>query len=110
VAGAVAFIRVLYDNPDFGYGERSREIIEDRRAAEGNIELARRYLLNKPGLAKFLRSNGQFRRQDLEEILDTDKEEANAIISQLYVLRMIYKVKGDVRCQPTLHRLLREVP
>lgn len=110
VAGAVAFIRVLYDNPDFGYGERSREIIDDQRAAENNIELARRYLLNKPGLAKFLRSNGQFRRQDLEEILDTDKEEANAIISQLYELRMIYKVKGDVRCQPTLHKLLREVP
>jgi hypothetical protein len=109
VRGAVTFIRSLYDNPDFGYGERSREIIEDRRVAEQNIDAARRYLKNKPGLAKFLRSNGQFRRQDLEEILDVDREEANAIISQLYELRMIYKVKGDVKLQPTLHTLLREV-
>jgi 5S rRNA maturation endonuclease (ribonuclease M5) len=110
VRGAVAFIRALYDNADFGYGERSREIIEDRQVAERNTEAARRYLLNKPGLPKFLRSQGKFRRQDLEEILDIDREEANAIISQLYELRMVYKDKGDVKLTPTLHRLLREVP
>ena len=110
VRAAVAFIRSLYDNADFGYGERSREIIEDRRVAEHNTDAARRYLKNKPGLPKFLRSQGKFRRQDLEEILDVDREEANAIISQLYELRMVYKDKGDVKLTPTLHRLLREVP
>jgi 5S rRNA maturation endonuclease (ribonuclease M5) len=110
VQAAVSFINVLYTNPDFGYGERSREIIEDRRAAENNAALIKRYLQNKPGLARFLRSNGQFRRQDLEEVLDIDREEANAIISQLYELRAVYKLKGDVKLQPTLHKLLREVP
>jgi hypothetical protein len=110
VRGAVAFIDTLYGNGDFGYGAQSREIIEDRAEAERNVALARRYLENKPGLSKFLRSNGQFRRQDLEEILNVDREEANAIISQLYELRMIYKVKGDVKLQSTLHKLLREVP
>jgi 5S rRNA maturation endonuclease (ribonuclease M5) len=109
VRGAVAFIRSLYDNQDFGYGERSREIIDDSRVAQKNIEAARRYLLNKPGLSKFLRSQGKFRRQDLEEILDVDREEANAMISQLYELRMVYKDKGDVKLTPTLHILLREV-
>jgi hypothetical protein len=52
----------------------------------------------------------KFRRQALEEILDIAREEANAIISQLYELRMVYKDKGDVKLTPTLHRLLREVP
>jgi hypothetical protein len=109
VAGAVTFIKTLYDNPDFGYGERSREIIEDRLAAEDNKADIRKYLKNKPGLPRFLRSNGKFRRQDLEEVLDVDREEANAIISQLYELRAVYKDKGDVKLQPTLHKLLREV-
>jgi hypothetical protein len=108
VLAARQFIDAVYGMKGFGYRERSREIIEDGRVAEQNVSKAQRFLDNKPGLSKFLRSQGKFRRQDLEEILDIDREEANAIISQLYELRMIYKDKGDVRLSPTLHRLLRE--
>jgi hypothetical protein len=109
VLAAVSFIDVLYQDTTFGYGERSREIIEDEHEAKRNRETARRYLENKGRLAKFLRSQGKFRRQDLEEILDIDREEANAIISQLYELRMVYKEKGDVKLTPTLHELLKEL-
>lgn len=110
VRAAVKFIDRLYAMKGFGYGERSAEIIEDRRAAmkPANQDRARKVLKRNPGLARHLRSQGKFRRQDLEEVLDIDREEANAIISELIDLRMVYKDKGDVRLTPTLHRLLRE--
>lgn len=108
VRGAVQFIDRLYSMEGFGYAEQSDEVISDRRAAEDNVERAIKFLQTKPQLIKFLRSQGKFRRQDLEEIMDIDREEANAHISQLYELRMVYKDKGDVKLTATLHKLLRE--
>lgn len=110
VKSAVQLIDHLYNMQGFGYGARSREVIERQRDAERpeTIEKARKVLLNYPGLDVFLRSSGKFRRQDLEEVLDVDREEANAIISSLYQLNMIWKDKGDVRLTSTLNRLLRE--
>lgn len=111
VRAAVRFIDRLYQMKGFGYAERSQESINERKAAEkpDNVKQAQRYLDNSPGLARFLRSQGKFRRQDLEELLNIDREEANAIISSLMKLHMVYKDKGDVKLTPTLHRLLREV-
>lgn len=107
---AVKFLDRLYSMPGFGYSERSQEVIERRQFAERpeNIDKARKVLALNPSLDGFLRSQGKFRRQDLEEVLDVDREEANAIISQLYQLNMVWKDKGDVRLTPTLHKLLRE--
>lgn len=109
VRESVKFLNRLYSMRSFGYAERSEEIIEDWRAAERNKKPAQAVLRKNPGLDKFLRSQGKFRRQDLEEILDIDREEANAIISELYALRMIWKDRGDVKLTPTLHKMLREL-
>jgi hypothetical protein len=109
VRGAVAFIDKVYNLQGFGYAERSRELIEDREEAQRKSKQIKVFLHNKPWLAKFLRSAGKFRRQDLEEIgPSVEREEANAIINTLYDARMVYKDKGDVRLTPTLHNLLRE--
>lgn len=108
VKDAVAFLDLIYGMRGFGYRERSTEAIADRQEAEKRSTEVKVMLYNKPWLAKFLRSNGKFRRQDLEEIGNIDREEANAIISELYDYRMIIKDKGDVRLTPTLHNLLRE--
>lgn len=108
VRAAVAFLDRLYSMEGFGYAERSTEILQDAQSAKRNIELTKKYLKNRPGLPPFLRSQGKFRRQDLEEILNIEREEANVIISQLYDMRMIYKEKGDVKLSPTLHEILRE--
>ena len=110
VKAAVAFIDRIYSMPGFGYAERSSESIDDAKAAKRpeNIKAAKNVLGRNAGLDKFLKAQGRFRRQDLEEILDVDREEANAIISELYSLRMVYKVKGDVLLTPTLHKILRE--
>lgn len=109
VQAAVSFIDSVYDMEGFGYAERSREIINDRKYAQKRKKEIRRYLSDKPGLAKFLRSAGKFRRQDLEEIMNIDREFANGIITTLWEARMVRKVKGDVWVEPTLHDLLREV-
>lgn len=109
VKDAVAFFDVLYGMRGFGYAERSKELISDRKEARRNAREIRQYLKRKPGLAKFLRGTGKFRRQDVEEILNVDREEANAIISRLWEAKMIRKDKGDIRVEPTLHDILREI-
>lgn len=109
VKDAVSFIDVVYGMRGFGYAERSRELIADAKEARANAQKVKTYLYSKPWLAKFLRSAGKFRRQDLEEIGNHDREEANAIINFLWEKRMVVKDKGDVRLTPTLHNILREV-
>lgn len=109
VKDAVSFIDRVYGMRGFGYAERSKEIIQDRRFAEKQSREIKQFLYNKPNLAKFLRTTGKFRRQDVEEVLNADREQANAVISTLWEARMVRKDKGDVRVEPTLHELLREI-
>lgn len=109
VKDAVAFMDRVYNLAGFGYAERSREIISDAREATKKADDIRIYLDQRKGLAKFLRSNGSFRRQDLEEVMNVSREEANATVNTLLSARMVRKEKGDVRVEPMLHALLREV-
>lgn len=109
VRDAVKFMDLLYEMDAFGYAERSRERLDDIKEAEENRDDIRRYLLENRGLAKFLRTNAKFRRQDLEEVLNRDRDAANAIINKLWVARMVRKEGADLRVEPTLHGLLREV-
>lgn len=109
VAAATQFINMLYGMDSFGYRERSREALSDRYVAEGNKGYMEQYLKGRPTLAKFLRTTGKFRRQDLDEILNVSRDESNSIISTLYERRMVRKVLGDIVVEPTLHTLLREV-
>ena len=110
VDDAVKFIDVVYEMPTLGYAERSRERILDTQEALEQKDKIREYLLGQRNLAKLLRAVGKFRRQDLEEVLNVDRERANAIINTLYNARMIRKEGGaDNIVEPTLHSLLREV-
>jgi hypothetical protein len=107
VKDAVAFVDRLYGMRGFGYAERSREMLDARDEAEDNAKDIKSYLGRKPGLAAFLRGTGKFRRQDVEEVLNVDREQANAIISRLWDAKMIRKEKGDIKVEPTLHAILR---
>lgn len=109
VQDAVKFMDMLYNMDAFGYAERSRERLDDVAEAEGNKGDIRNYLLQNRGLAKFLRTNAKFRRQDLEEVLNRDRDGANAVINKLWHARMVRKEGADLRVEPTLHALLREV-
>jgi 5S rRNA maturation endonuclease (ribonuclease M5) len=109
VKDAMQFMDILYSMRGFGYAERSSELIADRQKAVDAKQDVKKYLRTQAGLAKFLRGTGHFRRQDLEEILDVPREEANSIINRLWESRMVRKDKGNVVIEPTLHELLREV-
>lgn len=108
VRDAVLFIRRVYEMRVFGYAERSREMISARRKAEIVYPEMKQYLLGNTELAIFLKSNSTFVRQDLEEILNASREQANSIINNLWSMKMIRKEKHEVHVEPTLHRLLRE--
>lgn len=110
VADAVKFIDRLYTMPGFGYSEISKEAIQDAKDAERFRDEAKAYLVSSRGLSKFLRSmTGSFRRQDLEDMLNLSKEEANGVVGTLWKLRLITRQGPNIKVQPTLHELLREV-
>lgn len=109
VEDAVTFIDRIYNMPGFGYGERSREIIADRQEAGTKKAKISQYLRGMPGLAKFLRTNPTFRRQDMEEFLNMDREQANGVINALWEARMVKREKMDIKIEPVLNELLREV-
>ncbi len=109
VRNAVMFIDHLYGMPGFGYAERSKELLRDATEADDRRTEVKAYLYEKPNLAKFLRNTGKFRRQDVEEVLNVDKEKANAVIAHLWEAKMVRKDKGDVRVNPALHDLLRDL-
>lgn len=110
VEDAVKFLNHVYAMPTFGYKERSDEAKRDYAVAAKHKDSVKKYLLDHRPLVRFLRSgNGRFRRQDLEEILDIPREEANSIIAHLWARRMIRKVKGDILVEPTLVDLLRGI-
>lgn len=109
VKDAVKFMNKLYGMEGFGYAELSGERLQDVRDAANSQDEMRHYLRNNKGLAKFLRNMNTFRRQDLEEIMNMSREEANAVINTLWNARMVRKDKMDVRVEPAMQHLLREV-
>jgi hypothetical protein len=108
VVDAVAFIDRLYGMETFGYAERSRELLDDLERARSNRTKITRYLRERKGLARFLRSTGRFQRRDLEEIMNVDRDTASSVINTLWEARMVRKDKQDVRVEPTLNEILRK--
>jgi predicted HTH transcriptional regulator len=93
----------------FGYAERSRQIISERKEADNTRKESRSTCMRSRSWPSSFAGTGSFRRQDLEEILNIDREDANQIISFLWSKKMVRKIKGDIKVEPTLHRILREV-
>jgi hypothetical protein len=83
--------------------------LEDNARARDRQKEIRKFLSGKPGLSKFLRNTGQFKRQDLEEILNMNKDMANGVVNHLWDARMVRKEYGFVKVEPVLHEILREV-
>jgi hypothetical protein len=110
VEDAVAFMDRIYSMQGFGYAELSAEKLRDIQEAAEKSEDVKSWLVGRRGMAKFLRSTPEFRRQDVEEVMNVSREEANAIINTLWGARMIRKgSRGEIHVEPSLHSLLREV-
>lgn len=108
VRDAVAFLDKIYGMPGFGYKAWSEEKINDLRQASEFYDKAKEFLGNQPGLGKFLRSMGSFRRTDLEDMLNMSKEDASRVITHLWNLRMIIRQGPQIKLVPLMHELLRE--
>lgn len=110
VTDAVRFMNLLYGKPSFGYREWSRDLLEERREAARNYDDAKQYVGSSPGLARFLRkTEGSFRMQDLQDMLLMDRDMANAVVNKLWEMRMVTRQAADIKLQPLLHDILREV-
>jgi hypothetical protein len=109
VEDAVKFMDHIYGMGAFGYAERSRLRLADIEEAKSNRDRIRKYLHDRRQLARFMLSASKFRRQDLEEVLNFDRDQANAVISTLYNARMLRKLgTADLYVEPVLHDILRE--
>jgi CHC2 zinc finger len=108
VRDAVRLLDHLYGMAVFGYAERSQELLSIRSRAQSFEGDIRTYLQSNRELARFIKSNGGFVRQDLEGILNVSREEANGIINKLFGAGMLRMSQGVIRVEPTLHKLLRE--
>lgn len=109
VQDAVKFMDILYGNGRFGYLDMSKEAIADAAEAFRSKDAVKAYLVSHHGLAKFLRGMGQFRSNDIQDILNVPREEANAMINYLWKLKMIKREGANIKIQEVLHQLLREM-
>lgn len=106
---AVSFLDRIYGMRGFGYAELSGERIKDRQEAGSKAIEIRRWMQGRQGLARFLRSNPKFKRQDIEEFMNVGRDEANAIINRLWEASMVRKDHGIVIVEPALHELIRQI-
>jgi hypothetical protein len=110
VVDAVSFMDEIYGLEGFGYAALSREHIKDARDAVSRWEEARDFLKDKPDLIKFLRAcEGRFRNNDLQDMLNIDREMANAYVGYLWGHRLVTRQAGNVLINPVLNQLLREI-
>lgn len=109
VLAAVKFINHVYSLPSFGYSELSSDAVKRNTEADRNVAKAKQFLSTHRDLVDFLRMAHSFRRQDVEEVEGCDIEVANGIVQSLWEMRMVRKERGDIKIQPTLNRILREI-
>jgi hypothetical protein len=110
VSSAVRLIQGIYADPHFGYGEISSEQMEDVSSGTEQLDRAKEFMHNNKELSRFLRLRaGPFRRQDLEDVLGIDREQATAMINQLWKFKLLEKQGPDIKMRPAMHGILREL-
>lgn len=111
IADAVKFMDRIYQMEGFGYATLSNRMVRDHEIAVASIPMAREYLQNNLPLTEaLLERGGEFQGSTLYEVLDIPREEANAIISQLFGWKMIQRGdKGMNKAIPELTQVVKEV-
>lgn len=110
---AVQVLDMMYRAPTFGYAEHSREEISNRKQAEKNKRLARRWLVRNESVAKALfqvMRDTQFRVRDLEEFGALGRDQSQDAIGELLKMRMVRRsTRGYIRLQPELIDVLKHL-
>lgn len=107
VEAAVEFLTGIYNGSVFGYLDMSREQILDERIALQYADEMEEFLEEYRMLAKFLRSSPKFKRQDLEDVLNLNREEASGIIQNLWEKRMFRRDGPYIKCTVVFQDILR---
>jgi hypothetical protein len=110
VTDAVAFMDALYGLEGFGYRAHSEEVIRDNAEALKKWHEARHWLRDLPDLVKFLRGcEGKFRNNDVQDMLNVDREMAASYVNSLWGYRLVTRQAGNVLINPALNNMLREI-
>lgn len=110
VMAAVKFIDAIYGLENFGYKEASEEFFKDQADAVRRWGEARQWLAEQPELVKFLRSTeGRFRNNDIQDMLNVDREMASAITNTLWRYRLIHRQGANILINPILNDMLKEI-
>jgi len=112
VEDAMAFVDMLYRMDGFGYADLSKEAIKlDSKARDhSNLDEIKGFLQSRTdGLVGYLRGASKFKRIDLEEVLNLDRDEAKGLISTLHESGMIRTEGGFYYITGPLHEMLREI-
>lgn len=107
---AAWFLHSLYKKDTFGYHTLSERQRDTSDRAARSMELSRRWLLENRMLVEFFqRTEGQFRREMIEQMLNLSREEANAIVNRLFTWGLVSPNGHAVKMNPALHQLLRDI-
>jgi MCM P-loop domain/Toprim-like len=107
---AAWFLHSLYKKDTFGYHTLSERQRDTGERAARSMELSRRWLLENRMLVEFFqRTEGQFRREMIEQMLNLSREEANAIVNRLFTWGLVSPNGHAVKMNPALHQLLRDI-
>lgn len=111
VRGASELIADLYGDDGFGYAKVSEKAREDKHLGVSQYDDSREWLHNNAGLVKFLSSqrSGHFRTQDLEDMLNMDREQAKTYIAKMFSFGLVRKDGANIRMLPFLHQMIREL-
>lgn len=110
VEGATKFLHSLYSKETFGYYRMSKRESEHQRMAIEMMDDSKRWLIENPGLIRFLKEiQGTFRGEMLEQMMNARREEAKAYMNEMFQRGLISPNGQVVSLSPVLHQLLREL-
>lgn len=108
VFAASALIDKLYQSKGFGYESISSQRSEDVAATIASMDEAMNYLTQRKGLVRFLKDRPTFKPRDLEDFLALSRDEAQAIMRDMYAMHVCHREGSLAKVEAVILRQLRE--
>lgn len=111
VEAAMEFIDRLYGMEAFGYLGHSKERIDDAKDAIERWGQAKDWLKDEPEIVRFLRTSetGTFKSNDMQDFMNLERKDANAIVRDLFNLRLVTRKGAYIEITAMLQQMLREI-
>jgi len=109
VTAAVRFLDQIYGMTAFGYAALSRARRSEIERATVTLDDSLEWILNKPGLVRFLRDNQSFKRNDMMDGMNLSAENMQAILHELISRSIVRRDGGLYRPEPGIIRALRDI-